>query len=84
MNEGLPLLCVRVNQARQLTQSLRGHGPAPDVVGEIMSRLKECARLYLPSVVLACRRCNNERGAPEAKAFDVCPVIGAERRRLTA
>ena len=147
MSEGLPLLRVRVNQARQLTQTLRGHGLKAEVADEIMSRLKECARLlgeregtrrgaskskptrrrvlwrrdprcfwcgrvtdirtewldrsatvehlysrkhpkrgrtdkHLPSTVLACKRCNSERGAPEASAFDVCPAILAERRRL--
>jgi 5-methylcytosine-specific restriction endonuclease McrA len=145
LSAGLPLLCVRVNQARQLTQNLRGHGLKEEVADEIMSRLKECARLlgereggrkgaskskptrrrvlwrrdprcfwcgrvtdiriewldksatvehlysrrhpkrglpdkHLPTVVLACRKCNNERGAPEATACDLCPVIEAERR----
>jgi hypothetical protein len=32
-------------------------------------------RRHSPSVVLACRKCNNERGAPGAKAFEVCPAI---------
>jgi 5-methylcytosine-specific restriction endonuclease McrA len=32
-------------------------------------------RRFLPAVVLACRKCNNERGAPGAKAFEVCPAI---------
>jgi hypothetical protein len=149
VSEGLPLLCVRINQTRQLTQHLRGHGLKEEVADGIMSRLKECARLlqgrgvpppaakkkgdsaptrrrllwrrdprcfwcgrvtkfdehdadaatvehvyhrrhpkrkggrrFLPSVVLACRKCNNERGAPEATAFEVCPVIEAERRML--
>jgi 5-methylcytosine-specific restriction endonuclease McrA len=149
LSEGLPLLCVRVNQARQLTQTLRGHSLKPDVADEIMSRLKECARLlqgkevlaksaitktgdakptrrrllwnrdprcfwcgrvtrfdayadedaatvehiyhrrhpkrkggrrFLPSVVLACRKCNNERGAPPAEARNECPLIDAERK----
>ncbi|MDQ3744531.1 MAG: hypothetical protein M3444_09125 [Acidobacteriota bacterium] len=148
-SEGLPLLCVRVNQARQLTQNLRGHELKAEVADEIMVRLKECARLlgeregerkgaskskptrrrvlwrrdprcfwcgrvtdiktewldrsatvehlysrrhpkrgrtdkHLPSTVLACKRCNNERGAPEAKVFSECPVMVAERRRRTA
>jgi 5-methylcytosine-specific restriction endonuclease McrA len=43
-------------------------------------RRRDASR-HLPSVVLACRRCNNERGAPEAQAFDVCPVIAAEGKR---
>src|SRR5437868_8874207 len=38
-------------------------------------------RRHLPSIVLACRRCNNERGAPEAVAHSECPVIFAERKR---
>jgi 5-methylcytosine-specific restriction endonuclease McrA len=37
-----------------------------------------------PDSVLACRRCNHARGQPPGKASDVCPVILAERRRLTA
>lgn len=150
MSEGLPLLSVRINQARQLTQQLRGHALQPDLADEIAVRLKECVTLlqgrpppvraakkkggarptrrrvlwnrdprcfwcgietrfdaydepdaatvehiyhrlhpkrgrtdkHLPSVVLACKRCNNERGAPEARVFDVCPVILAESRRL--
>jgi hypothetical protein len=45
MSEGLPLLCVRINQARQLTQSLRGHGLAPEVADAVSLRLKECALL---------------------------------------
>lgn len=152
MSEGLPLLCVRVNQARQLTQNLRGNVLKPEVADEVMTRLKECARLlggkelpprtakkkgdprptrrrllwrrdprcfwcgrvtrfdayrepdaatvehiyhrhhpkrqstkrHLPATVLACRKCNSERGAPEAVAREVCPVIAAERGRLTA
>jgi len=36
-------------------------------------------RKFLPGVVLACRRCNNERGAPGAKVFDVCPAVTAEK-----
>jgi hypothetical protein len=42
------------------------------------------ARKYLPSTVLACRKCNSERGAPEARAHDECPVIEAEKRRKAA
>jgi hypothetical protein len=143
VSEGLPLLAVRINQARQLTQSLRGHGLKEEVADEIAVRLRECARLlrsgeapqrvkpkgdpqptrrrvlwrkdprcfwcgrvtkfeehyaddaatvehvyhrrhpkrkgvrrFLPSVVLACKRCNNERGAPPAEARDLCPLIG--------
>ncbi len=148
MSEGLPLLCVRINQARQLTQQLRGKGLTPEVADAVAARLKECARLlggkglpdrparkgdarptrrrqlwrsdprcfwcgrvtrfdaydepdaatvehlysrrhpkrgradkHLPSVVLACKRCNNERGAPGAEAREVCPVVSAEGRR---
>lgn len=148
MSEGLPLLCVRINQARQLTQSLRGHGLKEEVADEIAVRLRECAKLlggkelpprparkgkakptrrrqlwrrdprcfwcgietrfdaydepdaatvehlysrrhpkrgktdkHLPSTVLACRKCNSGRGAPEARVFDACPVIEAERKR---
>ena len=151
MSEGVPLLCVRINQARQLTQQLRGHALQPDVADAVAVRLKECARLlggkglpdrpapkgdarptrrrqlwrrdprcfwcgrvtrfdahneedaatvehlysrrhpkrgradkHLPSVVLACKKCNNERGAPPAEAREVCPVILAERGRPTA
>lgn len=147
MSEGLPLLCMRVNQARQLTQQLRGHGLKEEVADEVMTRLKECARLlgqgepgratkskpnrrrvlwqrdprcfwcgrvtdirtewldssatvehlysrkhpkrsskykHLPSVVLACRKCNSRRGAPGARVFDECPVIAAERGRPKA
>jgi 5-methylcytosine-specific restriction endonuclease McrA len=145
LSEGLPLLRVRINQARQLTQNLRGHGLKAEVADEIMSRLKECARLlgeregerkgaskskptrrrqlwrrdprcfwcgrmtrfdahdepdaatvehlyhrkhpkrgradkHLPSTVLACRKCNNERGAPPTEARDECPLIDAERK----
>jgi hypothetical protein len=146
LSEGLPLLQIRINQARQLAQRLRGDGLKADVADEVTARLKECARLlgeregkargapkskptrrrvlwsrdphcfwcgrvtdirtewldksatvehlysrrhpkrgradrHLPSTVLACRKCNTERGAPEARAFDECPVIEAERRR---
>jgi 5-methylcytosine-specific restriction endonuclease McrA len=35
---------------------------------------------HLPSHVLACRRCNSSRGAPEAREFDECPLTEAERR----
>ena len=45
MSEGLQLLAVRINQARQLTQNLRGHGLAPDMADESMLKLKEVARL---------------------------------------
>jgi hypothetical protein len=39
---------------------------------------------HLPATVLACRKCNSERGAPEAREFSECPVILAERRREAA
>jgi len=29
---------------------------------------------HLPSVVLACRRCNNERGVPHVEARGECPM----------
>jgi len=38
-------------------------------------------RRHLPGTVLACKRCNNDRGAPEAVAHSECPVIFAERKR---
>jgi hypothetical protein len=34
MSEGLPLLSVRVNQARQLTQQLTGYALKPESDGE--------------------------------------------------
>jgi hypothetical protein len=49
MSEGLPLLSTRINQARQLTQSLRGRGLAPETADEIAGRLKEAARLLQDS-----------------------------------
>jgi 5-methylcytosine-specific restriction endonuclease McrA len=36
---------------------------------------------FLPSVVLACRKCNNERGALPAESRGERPVIYAERKR---
>lgn len=45
MSEGLQLLAIRVNQARQLTQQLRGKGLKPEVADDIAGRLKEAARL---------------------------------------
>lgn len=45
MSEGLRLLRVRVNQARQLTQQVRGHSLKPEVADEIAVRLRECAKL---------------------------------------
>jgi hypothetical protein len=137
VSEGLPLLQVRVNQARQLAQSLRGQGIKPDVADEVTARLKEIARLLgedvkgakkgkparrrqlwkrdprcfwcgrktdittannsdsatmehiyhkhhprrrdtrkvLPSTVLACAKCNHERGAPKVTTSDCCPLV---------
>jgi hypothetical protein len=43
LSEGLPLLCVRVNQARQLAQNLRGHGLKEEVADAVLARLRECA-----------------------------------------
>jgi hypothetical protein len=42
---------------------------------------RRSTKRHLPSYVLACRKCNSERGAPEAREFEVCPAVAAERRR---
>jgi hypothetical protein len=36
---------------------------------------RQSTRRHLPDTVLACRRCNNERGAPAVEAREVCPVL---------
>lgn len=129
MSGGLPLLATRINQARQMTASLRGQGLDPELADKIGGRLKEAARLlqgkeavqtgtlryrlwardprclwcgvetridgvheddaatldhlhrrgqratrYLPTVVLACRRCNNDRGQPPT-VNTTCPIV---------
>jgi 5-methylcytosine-specific restriction endonuclease McrA len=51
VSEGLPLLATRINQARQLTQVLRGHQLAPELADEIAGRLREAARLLQGKVV---------------------------------
>jgi hypothetical protein len=151
VSEGLPLLAVRINQARQLTQKLRGPVLKPETADKIATALREiqrllggkevyssnektktgkptrrrtlwrrdphcfwCGRLtvfeafnsddaatlehiyhrnhprrrdarrHLPGTVLACRRCNSERGSPEVTTGEECPVIVAERRRAAA
>jgi 5-methylcytosine-specific restriction endonuclease McrA len=45
VSEGLPLLATRINQARQLTQNLRGVTLDTTVADEIAGRLREAARL---------------------------------------
>jgi hypothetical protein len=137
VSEGLPLLATRINQARQMTQALRGVKLAPEVADGIARRLREAAALLqgktilseisdkpkpqtgtlryrlwqrdprclwcgietriegrhepdaatldhlhrksqragrtLPLVVLACRRCNNDRGEPPSVRA-TCPL----------
>jgi hypothetical protein len=63
------------------------HEPDAATVEHIYHRAhpkRRSTRRHLPATVLACRKCNSERGAPEARAFDECPVIVAERRRQVA
>jgi hypothetical protein len=38
---------------------------------------RESTRRHLPDTVLACRRCNNERGAPAVEARETCPGLAA-------
>lgn len=45
---------------------------------------RRSTKRHLPGCVLACRKCNAERGAPEARVFEACPVILAERGRKAA
>ncbi|MDQ3917181.1 MAG: hypothetical protein M3348_01650 [Acidobacteriota bacterium] len=42
---------------------------------------RSAGRKFLLPVVLACRKCSNERGAPPAESRGECPVIHAERKR---
>jgi len=57
------------------------NGPDSATVEHIYHRghpkRRQSTRRHLPDTVLACRRCNNERGSPPTTTHQTCPLLSA-------